>query len=193
MYKDFSQIKKKKRLITSLAIFMSFGLVLPNSFTGPAQARATTCITVISGNGPEGSLDPVVQFFNGSNYEDAFIIPPHVDNDGQPPDTNYAVIAGTHYVAVTNDGHGAEQTDHLFRATFTLPPVFTSPTFSIQVHCDNQATRLLNGHNLGSQPFAEDVINFQDPAEVFTSNNAAHFLPGVNTIDLTVHNFTEIG
>jgi len=191
MYKGFSKIKKNKVLIASLVIFLSLGLVLPNSFTGPAQARARTCITVISGNGPEGTLDPVVQFFNGTNYEDAFIIPPHVDNDGQPPDTNYAVIPGTHYVAVTNDGHGAEQADHLFRATFTLPAVFTNPSFSIQVHCDNQATIILNGNNLGSQIFAEDIINFQDPTEVFTSNNATHFVPGVNVIDITAHNFTD--
>ncbi len=149
------------------------------------------CLSVISGNGPEGSTDSVVQFFNGSNFQNAFIIPPHTDNDGQPPDTNYAVIPGTHYVAVTVDGHGAEQADHLFRATFMLPASFSNPSFSIQVHCDNQATVFLNGNLIGSQMFAEDIVNFQDPAEVFTTTNPSHFVPGMNVINFTVHNFTD--
>lgn len=181
----------KKVMAVSLTLLMTTGLLLPVFFATPVHARARTCISVISGNGPEGATDPVVQFFNGTTYVNAFIIPPHMDNDGQPPDTNYAVIPGTHYVAVTSDGHGTEQADHLFRATFTLPPSFTNPSFNIQVHCDNQATIILNGNNLGSQIFAEDIVNFQDPAETFSTTNPAHFVPGVNVLDITAHNFTD--
>lgn len=173
-----------------LASVLGVGLIqsdVPDS----VQAQTRTCISVISGNGPEGSTDPIVQFFNGTEYVDAFIIPPHVDNDGQPPDTNYSVISGTHYVAPSADGSGAQQADFLFRAAFTMPPTFINPSFTIQVHCDNQATIFLNGHNLGSQIFAEDVVNFQDPAEVFSDNVAAHFVPGENIITINVHNFTD--
>jgi hypothetical protein len=183
---------KIKVMTASLALFMTFGLALPNRFASLTHAFARTCINVISGNGAEGTTDSVVKFLNDSNvYQNAFIIPPHVDNDGQPPDTNYAVIPGTHYVAVTVDGHGQEQADHKFRATFNLPASFTNPSFSIQVHCDNQATIFLNGNLVGSQIFAEDIVNFQNPAEVFTDNNASHFVPGLNVLDITAHNFTD--
>jgi hypothetical protein len=182
----------KKLIVTSLSFFLTIGLMLPGFFATPAQAGARTCLTVISGNGPEGTTDAVVQFLDSSNvYQDAFIIPPHTDNDGQPPDTNYAVIPGTHYVAVSVDGHGPEQADQHFRANFTLPAGFNNPSFSIQVHCDNQATVFLNGNSVGAQMFAEDIVNFQDPAEVFTDNNAAHFVAGVNVLDITAHNFTD--
>jgi hypothetical protein len=185
----------KKNITHALALsaifFLCAATLLPNALTRHVEAQSRTCISVVSGNGAEGTNDPVVQFFDGASFQPAFIIPPHVDNDGQPPDTNYAVIPGTHYVAVTVDGHGAEQSDFQFKASFTLPATFTNPSFSVQVHCDNQATIFLNGNNLGSQPFAEDIINFQDPAEVFTSTNAAHFLPGTNVIQFTVHNFTD--
>jgi hypothetical protein len=178
-------------LAFSTILFMCAAMILPNALTRHVEAQSRTCLSVISGNGAEGTTDSVVRFFNGTSFQPAFIIPPHVDNDGQPPDTNYAVIPGTHYVAVTVDGHGAEQSDFQFKAAFTLPASFTNPSFSVQVHCDNQATIFLNGNNLGGQPFAEDIVNFQDPAEVFTSTNAAHFLPGANVIEFTVHNFTD--
>jgi hypothetical protein len=181
----------KKIIALSAILLLCAASLLPNALTRHAAAQTRTCMSVVSGNGAEGTTDSVVQFFDGTNYQPAFIIPPHVDNDGQPPDTNYAVIPGTHYVAVTVDGAGAEQSDFHYRATFTLPALFNNPTLTVQVHCDNQATIFLNGHNLGSQPFAEDIINFQDPAEVFTSNNAAHFVPGSNVIEFTVHNFTD--
>lgn len=185
----------KKTITPALALsaifFLCAATLLPNALTRHVEAQSRTCISVISGNGAEGTTDSVVQFFNGTAFQPAFIIPPHVDNDGQPPDTNYAVIPGTHYVAVTVDGHGAEQSDFQFKANFTLPASFTNPSFSVQVHCDNQAIIFLNGNNLGGQPFAEDIVNFQDPAEVFTSTNAAHFVPGTNVIQFTVHNFTD--
>lgn len=190
MRRDAVNRTSKKVIVVGLSLFITIGLLLPNFLITPVEARTRICLTVISGNGPEGTTDSVVQFFNGMGFQDAFIIPPHVDNDGQPPDTNYSVIAGTHYVGVAVDGHATEQADFQFQASFTLPASFSNPSFSIQVHCDNVATVFLNGNNLGSQPFAEDIMNFQDPAEVFTDNNAAHFLPGTNVIGFNVHNFT---
>src|SRR6185436_17696538 len=64
----------KKLIIASLSFFLTIGLMLPGFFATPAQAGARTCLTVISGNGPEGTTDAVVQFLDSSNvYQDAFI------------------------------------------------------------------------------------------------------------------------
>jgi hypothetical protein len=105
----------------------------------------------------------------------------------------YDTIAGTQWNALNCDRLGADNTDFFYRTTFTLPASFTSPSLSIQIHCDNAATIFLNGndavHEIGAQPFVEDAANFTNPPEVFTTSTAALFQPGVNTLSFTVHNF----
>lgn len=145
------------------------------------------CLTIKSGNGNEGDLDPQVQFLNGSsNFVSAFIVPPFILD----PYT-YAVIPGTHWVSVAPDRNGAQFSFFTYRTTFTLPASYANPSLTILVHCDNAATILLNDNQIGAQPDQEIVANFQDPAESFMTNSTAFFVPGTNVLTFTVHNYTD--
>lgn len=145
-----------------------------------------SCVTLKSGNGEEGSLDSQVQFFDGSNFVSAFIVPPFILD----PYT-YSVIPDTHWVSVAPDRNGGQFAFFTYRTTFTLPASFVNPSLTILVHCDNAASISLNGNLIGAQPDLEIVSNFQDPAESFMTNNPAFFVPGVNVLTFTVHNFTD--
>lgn len=148
-----------------------------------------TCITIISGNGNEGTRDSVVRFSTdgGTTFQDSFIIPPLVD-----PPFSYDVIAGTHYVSVTDVVAPIDEgAFDLFKVTFVLPAGFSSPMLSVQVHCDNAAELFLNGNDIGGQPDIENVTNFQNPPEVIATSNGSFFAVGANELTFRVHNFTN--
>jgi hypothetical protein len=177
----------------SLVLLMSFLMISTNGMAPRVRAQAQPClpgqtqITVKSGNGTVCNPDSEVQFFDGATFVPALVVDPN------PLFFAYDTISGTQWNALNCDRTGADNADFLYRTTFTLPASFTSPSLSIQVHCDNAATIFLNGsdaaHQIGAQPFVEDPANFLNPPEVFTTNDAALFQPGVNTISFTVHNF----
>jgi hypothetical protein len=143
-----------------------------------------TCISVKSGNGTVCNTDSEVQFDSGGMvFVPAFVVDPNVKF------FTYDTIPGTQWVALNCDRTGADDTHFTYRTTFTLPASFFSPTLSVQVHCDNAAAIYLNGNLVGAQPDAEIPENFQNPAEVFVTNNAAFFQPGLNVLTFDVHNF----
>jgi len=154
---------------------------------GQACLPGQTQITVKSGNGTVCNPDSEVQFFDGLNWVPALVVNPNEEF------FTYDTIPTTQWNALNCDRTGADNTDFFYRTTFTLPASFSSPSLSIQVHCDNAATIFLNGndaaHQIGAQPFVEDAANFTNPPEVYTTNVVALFQPGVNTISFTVHNF----
>jgi hypothetical protein len=168
-----------------------------SSFGTRVRAQAQTCapgqttLTVMSGNGVVGGLDSQVQSSTngGATFQSATIVSPFILGAYSWANP----IAGSQWVSVdSNRGNSFPNTDLFFRATFTLPASFASPSLAIQVHSDNVATIYLNGTQFGMQPDVVpngDVANFQDPPEVFTTT--ASFQPGTNVLSIKVHNYAD--
>ena len=154
--------------------------VVALALEAPRLAMAET-ITIISGGGPIGTLDPVNEFTldGGATYQPAHIVFPH---------PSYSVIPGTNYINKNADISGEEFTNTHYRATFQLCAGFTNPSLILNVHADNVATVFLNGVQFGQQPFAEISENFQDPPSVFTATGP--FVAGTNTLEFDIFNFS---
>ena len=174
----------------SLALSMSVWMLCINRMAPTVRAQVQACapgqtlITVKSGNGTVCLDDSEVQFDSGGMV----FVPAKVVNPNDQFFT-YDTIPGTQWNAMNCDRTGADNSDFTYRTHFTLPAVFSNPTLSIQVHCDNVATVFLNGNFVGMQNNAEDPANFTNPPEVFTTNTAAFFQTGSNVLSFTVHNF----
>lgn len=151
-------------------------------FTMPALGQETVTITLISGNGNIGELDPLNLFSvdGGVTYEPAYIIVPH---------PFYSVIAGTHYINRNPTYAGPNNTSTLYKTTFELPADFRDASVTVNIHADNVATIYLNGTPIGQQTFAEIFPNFQDPPELFTTNDPSLFNAGTNTLLFDIYNF----
>jgi len=184
--------RTSRRLIaSSLMLFMSVWMIGANRMLTPVRAQNEACspgqthLTKKSGNGVPCNPDSEVQFFdtNTATFVPALIVDP---NEKFFP---YDVIPTTDWVAMTCDRTGADNSIFTYRTFFTLPECFTSPSISVQVHSDNSARILLNGNLVGAQNDLEDPANFQNPPEVFSSNNAGFFQAGQNTLSFEVHNF----
>lgn len=141
----------------------------------------TTAVVLVSGSGPVGSGDPNtgVSTDGGTTYTPARIIDPH---------PLYSVIPGTRWVSDASIGSARQHTTTLFRTTFTLPEGATSGSITVCLHSDNATQLVLNGTVIGSQPQAEIVPNFQNPAECYTATGP--FLTGTNTLVFVVRNFS---
>jgi hypothetical protein len=196
--------RSRRRILTiiAVAVFVTLGLVPMNLFVVPTQAQepvpctAETGGTVVakSGNGAIGTTDPLVLFSTdgGTTFtQQAFIV------EGEPPgDFGYDLIPDTQYVAINPD-RSAPSTPFVpgtsipqfFQTTFQVPQGCQGPTLTVAVHADNVATVFLNGTEIGSQPDLEDISNFQNPADLFTT--AGPFLVGVNTLTFRVGNYTN--
>jgi PEP-CTERM motif/Beta-galactosidase second all-beta domain len=163
--------------ITSAIIGMSCLLAL--GATGVAATQ-----TLISGNGPIGSTDPLNSYSTdgGATFHDAFII---------TGASNYDTIPGTKWISVSSSGFGPSNTSVLFRTSFVLPAGFTDPSLEILVHADNVATVFLNGFQFGQQPFVEDAANFTNPRSIFTITDPLDFQAGNNVLDIEVYNFNN--
>lgn len=194
MSKESSKISRSL-IAGSLVVFTAFWLIGAPRVGTPlrAQAQPPTCLTIMTGNGTVGGLDSAIQWTAvppaPQNFVSATIVPPFILGS-----FSWDTIPGTQWVSIDSNRGGANfQNVHFtFRTTFTLPASYSSPSISIQVHCDNVATFFLNGNNIGGQtPDQELVPYFQNPPESVTSSNAAFFHPGVNTLVIDVHNFTD--
>jgi hypothetical protein len=179
----------------SLVMFTALWLIGAPRLGTPSRAQTPnpTCLTVKTGNGTEGGLDSQIQWSPAPpavpNFVSATIVPPFVLGS-----FFWDTIPGTQWVSIDSNRGGANfQNMHFtYRTTFTLPASYSSPSISIQVHCDNVAQFFLNGNGIGGQtPDVEVVPYFQNPPESATSSNAAFFHPGVNTLTVDVHNFTD--
>lgn len=166
-----------------LSIVLAVGIVAP----GAVMAQTTSTITLFSGNGAIGSLDPINQASSdgGNSWQPAGIV---------APSSGYNVIPGTNYIFCGNTIYDPCGASYLkitkFRTTFPLPAGFANPSITVEAHADNAATIFLNGTQIGQQPQLEIQSNFRDPTEVFTSTNASLFQPGINTLEFDLLNFS---
>jgi hypothetical protein len=154
----------------------------------PAPLRPGTPIVLKSGNGPIGSRDSLNLFsitgFSGPYNNQAFIV-------ARP--TAWAVpLTGTQYISSAANRDSPQSGDIWYKVDFTLPPGFTNPLLSIQVHADNQATIFLNGatNQIGQQTPQGSTANFRDPSEVYvtTPAQASLFKTGTNTLYIRITN-----
>lgn len=149
----------------------------------PAAAEATALRLVTgAGDGPPGTLDPLVTF----SLDDAAFRPAVIaDVAGRP----YSVLGGSRWVSLNEQGTGAPANPVRYRLPFTLPSDFTEPALSVAVHADNVAFLELNGTAIGNQTDDVNLLaNFQDPAETFRTSRLDLFLPGLNHLDVLVRN-----
>jgi len=116
---------------------------------------------------------------------------------GEPPGPfAYDTIPGTEYVAINPD-RSAPSTPFVpgtsipqfFQTTFQVPQGCAGPVLTVAVNADNVATVFLNGTQIGAQPDLEDVSNFQNPPDLFTT--AGPFLAGINKLTFRVGNYTN--
>jgi hypothetical protein len=183
----------RKFIASSLVLLVSFLMISTNGMAVRVRAGGQAClpgqtqITVNSGNGTICTPDSEVEFFDTdtATWVPALVVDPNVKFFA------YDTIPGTQWNALNCDRSGQPGTTYQYRVAFTLPASFTSPSLSIQVHCDNHVTIFLNGHDaahqIGSQPdIGDDPANFQNPPEVFTTNVAALFLAGQNVLSFDV-------
>lgn len=149
---------------------------------GPRRAVAPATLALVSGAGAIGGHDAAnpVSTDGGATFQPANIVAKNPAYANPLPGSNW--IAPTGFVA-----YGGSS---IYRATFTLPAAYSAPSLSIRVHADNYAVIRLNGHVIGSQPPQEIFPNFQDPAESFSTANAAFFQAGTNVLEIQVVNFT---
>lgn len=166
--------------VLAVAVAALLGGVYP---VGITQAQTTATITLVSGNGPIGSLDAANQFTadGGVTWQQAYVV---------APISSYHVIPGTQYISRSPNLSGPLHAATRYRTTFALPGGFSEPALTVDVHADNVATLFLNGVQIGQQPFAEIFANFQDPAESFATADPTLFLEGTNVLEFEIHNFT---
>ena len=138
---------------------------------GHACASGTSCVggsctiqpgqlTLISGNGNIGDLDPLNQYTldGGATFSLAPIVYYPYSSD---------TIAGTQWINWNpNINVGPFYASTFYRTTFELPAGFTIASLTVLVHADNVATIYLNGVQVGQQTFAEIFQNFQGPAKL---------------------------
>lgn len=149
----------------------------------------TQTITLISGNGAQGSRDLSVQASadGGITWQNAYII------GGDP---SYSTIPGTKFVFCGPTGAhecGNPFKTTLYRIFFELPSDHRTPSLNISVHADNAATIFLNGTQMGQQAQEEIYPNFTDPPESFTTSNSSLFRAGLNTLQITLVNYSVVG
>ena len=148
-------------------------------------APGSTTITLITGNNPVGSLDPLITFslvdeFGGATFpstDQARIISPNGAWSGP--------ISGTKYVncAFSDSDDCGENKTLRYRQSFTLPLGFTAPSLRIDVHADNDATVYLNGTQIGTG------TDFTGPPATFYTTNGSLFQAGSNNLDVDLIDF----
>jgi hypothetical protein len=193
--------RSKIGMVVGLTLFVSLGLVQITPLLGSAHAQLPApctegTVVVKSGNGAIGTTDPNVLFSTdgGATFtQQAFI----VSGETLVP-FQYDTIPGTEYVAIDPD-RIAPHTDppfvagtsipQFFQTTFQVPQGCSGAILTVAVNADNVATVFLNGTQIGAQADLEDVANFQNPPDLFTSNGP--FLAGVNTLTFKVGNYTN--
>jgi hypothetical protein len=172
------------RLIPLIALSALVLVVSPGSLHAQVSP-----ITLISGNGAVGTLDPLNErsLDGGATWQQAHIITKHAF---------YGLIAGTKWIycgSTLADSCGINITTR-YRTTFTLPAGFTNPSLAIDVHADNAARIYLNGTQIGQQPGFGTCTNFTCPAsnfdglpDTFSTTDTNLFQVGANTLEIHVY------
>jgi hypothetical protein len=181
-----SHKSRPRSFVSFLLLAALCSIVLPLR----ASSQSVQTITLVSGNGPIGSLDPVTEFsINGTTWAPATIVPACCQL-GQSL-VNYDVIPGTQLIARDSTGQTPVTPTTLYRVFFTLPQIFSFSILKVTMHADNVGSVSLNGNAVGSQPGNPVPVssNFRDPPSFFFDANPAHFVPGQNEIRFSVLNF----
>ena len=157
---------------------VAFVVTLTAVALSPSIASATT-ITLITGTGPVGSLDPNVTVTDScaGTPQQATIVAPW------PAWTN--PIGTSQWDSVNASYVGC---NGIYQATFTLPPNAASPSLSVTTFADNSTNVSLNGN----QPFIVGNVSGQcetdyagSPLSGLTSTG---FVAGVNTLTFDLNN-----
>lgn len=177
-----------KRSILTLASAVALVAAVLLAAASPASAAS---ITIRSGAGAIGTADPAVDvvaddFAETSEPRAATIVRPY---PGAWPSPQRGSNWISHSTAAAVGESAGESTT--YETTFTLPAGATSPTLSISLDADNRAIVSLNGTVFGSQPTGCPFSNFQGVPETFSTSTG--FVPGVNTLTITVENPTSCG
>ena len=173
-------------LVLSIALYLMGGILIQ-----PAWAQTTQTITLISGNGAIGTLDPLNQSSvdGGATWEQARIVTAH---------PAYAKIPGTEYIfcgsTVFNScGVSGSGISTLYRTIFTLPAGFSDPVLVVNVHADNAAIVYLNGVEVGRHScwgtFSCSGAEFSDPPETFSTSLSSLFQVGPNILSFDLWDF----
>jgi hypothetical protein len=149
-----------------------------------SRVSETTTIELRSGNGSIGSQDGRVEWFDGTAWQPAWVIPRNPAWD---------VISGTRYVFATSDGCCKEFTHIRFRIKFRLPEGFANASISGSVLADNAATVSVNTTSFTIMPDEEIADNYLNPPATFVDSNQADFHAGVNILRFKLHNFAGPG
>ena len=160
------------RSLAALALILT-------TFPAVTWAQTQTPIIVLaSGYGPIGGRDAATQFtLDGTNFQEAFIV---------EPDPLYALFPGTKYISCSADKMGFPFTTVHYRTTFQLPEGYSGQQLNIFLHADNAVRVFLNGTIIGEQQQVEDPINYQDPAQAFSTSYPFLFHTGTNLLDFYV-------
>ena len=146
-----------------------------------ASASPVHTVTVRSGPGTSGS-DPNVQAsFDGTNWSQAYEV---------PPDQLYSTITGTGWDSITSDGVGGSA-DFFYRVFINLPPNAVNPSLSGQYYSDNQGTVFLNTNQVAQNGICvgpAGVANFGFPPGTAPMSFTSSLTPGFNTLSFTVNN-----
>lgn len=138
-------------------------------------------IELPSGNGPVGGLDNATQVSTdgGTTWKNAFILP--------TPVGTWEVISGTNWIHCDNTLGSTHPGPTPYRITFDLPAGYQFPRLELLTHVDNFADIYLNGGFVGGYAHYSTATTFTGAPEIFSTDNAALFHPGVNTLDLVAY------
>jgi hypothetical protein len=177
---------KKIRTLTNTITrsLATLALILTTSSAAITWAQTQTpAIVLVSGYGAIGGRDAATQFtLDGTNFQEAFIV---------EPDPLYALFPGTKYISCSANKMGFPFTTVHYRTMFQLPEGYSGQQLNIFLHADNAARVFLNGTIIGEQQQVEDPINYQDPAQAFSTSYPFLFHQGTNVLDFYVTNFND--
>jgi hypothetical protein len=175
-----------KLVVLHQTLLRSLGiLVLLAAAALAVMAQTPTSIVLISGKGRPGERDAANQFSLNPMigiFHDAYIV---------EKDPNYDTIPDTNFISASWNGWGFPDRTIRYRTMFQLPEGFSSPSLTVDIHTDNVATIFLKGTVIGQQIDEEHPRNYQNPAESYTTTDAALFQSGNNLLDFDIKNYKD--
>src|SRR3989338_789881 len=175
-------------LVLPIALYLMGGVLID-----PAWAQTTQTITLISGNGAEGTFDPLNQSSvdGGATWQQAHIIA-NVPGYAQIPGTKFIFCGSTGFNPCGASGLGISS---LYRTTFTLPAGFSNPSLVVDVHADNAARIFLNGIQIVGHAcfgtFSCSGDEYVGPPETFSTSLSSLFQVGPNILSFDLWDYGE--
>ena len=165
-------------LLSSTLVGAAFNLVT----AGPAAAALTTSpITLVSGNGPTGSLDSLVRV-STTGAAGPFSAATVSQLCG-----GWSVLSGTQWDSINNSCSPGSGTFY-YEASFSLPVGFSNPSLTVTSFSDDQATAIsLNGNTFATVTDTNNGAWTGTPSSV-SDSTASDFRSGTNTVEFVVPN-----